>query len=120
MDPAFRQDPYPVLRELRENAPVYRDPVLGRIILTREADVDELLRDRTLSVEAQNAKPNPVTEAIARRAQRDGERRPSMLFLDDPEHQRLRSLVNKAFTPRSVERMRPRTGRDRAGTAGGD
>jgi cytochrome P450 len=35
-------------------------------------------------------------------------REPSMLFLDDPDHGRLRGLVNKAFTPRAVEQMAPR------------
>lgn len=38
----------------------------------------------------------------------EAERRPSMLFLDPPDHDRLRGLVNKAFTPKAVERMDPR------------
>jgi cytochrome P450 len=109
LDPDFREDPYPILKRLREDAPARRDPMLGRIWLTAEALVDEILRDRTTSVEAQNGKPDAMSQAIARRIQQDEGRKPSILRLDDPEHQRLRKLVNKAFTPRSVERMRPRT-----------
>ncbi len=112
LDPAYREDPFPVLKDLRERAPVYRDAMLNRVVVTREADVDTILKDRTMSVEQQNAKPNPMGQAVAARLrQQQGENRKlSMLFLDDPEHQRLRSLVNKAFTPRAVERMRERTG----------
>lgn len=32
----------------------------------------------------------------------------SMLFVDEPDHRRLRSLVSKAFTPRYMESLRPR------------
>ncbi len=109
LDPSFRENPHPILRRLREEAPVYGDPTMGRYIVTKEALVDELLRDRSMSVEQQNAKPSPLNDALVRRQQLQEGRRPSMLFLDDPEHQRLRKLVNKAFTPRAVERMRPRT-----------
>ncbi len=109
LDPDFRENPHAILKRLRETSPVYHDQAMERYIVTTEALVDEVLRDRSMSVEAQNAKPNPINQAIARRLQPDADRRPSMLRLDDPEHQRLRSLVNKAFTPRAVERMRPRT-----------
>lgn len=109
LDPAYRDDPYPILEELRQQAPVYRDPAFDRIVITEEATVDAVLKDRSMSVDQANARPNPIQVAIARRLRQQDERKPSMLFLDDPDHHRLRSLVNRAFTPRAVERMRPRT-----------
>jgi cytochrome P450 len=41
----------------------------------------------------------------------EGALTPSMLFLDPPDHDRLRRLANKAFTPRAVERLVPASGR---------
>jgi len=105
LDAAYQQDPYPVLERLRELDPVHYDAVLKRYVLTRAADVEALLWDRTLSVDPRKAAPGTF-EANFVFAERD--RAPSMLFSDPPYHTRLRKLVSKAFTAKAVEDMRPR------------
>jgi cytochrome P450 len=101
MDPEFVADPYPTYHRLRAEAPVYQSP-LGFWVLTRYEDVVASLRD-----------PRFVKEPIASYvASRLGSPTPgagmAMLDRDPPDHTRLRGLVNKAFTPRVVEVLRPR------------
>jgi cytochrome P450 len=105
LDPAFQEDPYPILAKLREMEPVHRDETLNRWVLTRHEDVEELLFDRSLSVDPRNAKPGSFESMFGFA---EAERQPSMLFADPPYHTRLRGLVSKAFTARAVEQMRPR------------
>ncbi len=45
LDPQFREDPYPVLAELRKHDPIHHDTQLGRYFFTRHDDVLEILRD---------------------------------------------------------------------------
>jgi len=100
MDPEFIADPYPTYHRLRAEDPVHRSP-LGFWVLTRYEDVVTALRDPRLAKEA-------IAAVIAARY---GAAMPamglSMLDRDPPDHTRLRGLVNKAFTPRVVEGLRP-------------
>ncbi|HEV8574806.1 MAG TPA: cytochrome P450 [Dehalococcoidia bacterium] len=105
LDPTFQADPYPVLAKLRELDPVHHDTTLQRYVLTRHDDVEELLFDRSLSVDPRNAAPGTF-EAMFGFG--DPDRQPSMLFSDPPYHTRLRALVSKAFTAKAVEQIRPR------------
>lgn len=106
LDPTFREDPYPVLRELRERAPVHFDPEVRQWVLTRHDDVEWVLRNKEFWVDPRKANPDTfVANFDPTQGVRD---EPSMLFLDDPEHRRLRNLVNRAFTKRAVEALRPR------------
>lgn len=107
-DPAFRADPYPFYDRLRTEAPAYRIPG-GSLALTRYSDVFATLRSNQVSrdVEANATldESNPV--AVRRRERRRGGAK-TILHLDPPDHTRLRRLVSKAFTPRSIEQLRPR------------
>lgn len=107
-DPGFRADPYPYYDRLRSEAPAYRAPG-GQVVLTRYADVFEVLRSnevsRDLDANAIVDETDPV--AVRRRARRRGGAK-SILNLDPPDHTRLRRLVSKAFTPRAIEQLRPR------------
>jgi cytochrome P450 len=105
LDETFRADPYPVLARLREREPVHYDSVLHRWVLTREEDVARVLNDRTMSSDARKAAEGTYMSLFRGI---EGDRQPSILFLDEPDHTRLRGLVSKAFTPRAVERMAPR------------
>jgi cytochrome P450 len=99
MDPEFLADPYPTYHRLRTEDPVHRSP-MGFWVLTRYDDIVGALRDSRFGKEV----------FAARIAAREGSGSIgiSMLVMDPPDHTRLRALVNKAFTPRVVELLRPR------------
>lgn len=109
MAPEFLADPYPALAALREATPVLHDERLDRWFVTRHGDVRACLRDRRLgraflhvgSYEEFKAEPpDPRHDAYW-----DVERY-SLLWLEPPDHTRIRKLVAAAFTPRSVEALR--------------
>lgn len=104
LDPRFREDPYPVLAELRRREPVHRDRALDRIVFTRHDDVLAILRDPGLWTDPRKANPGTFTREYLGR----GDEEPSMLLMDDPGHRRLRELVRRPFAPRAVARWRPR------------
>jgi cytochrome P450 len=108
---AFVADPYPVYTRLREEAPVHYSEANGGWMLFRYEDVHATLRDHSrfssrgrFSAALQRMDPDtrarigPLTDHFT----------VGMLANDPPDHTRLRGLVNRAFTPRVVENMRPR------------
>jgi cytochrome P450 len=105
-DRAFVRDPYPRYAELRE-APVLHPSDEGLWVLTRYDDVSAVLRDTRLSSDPRHAE-GARRERRAQRMPLGDTPPPVMLFLDPPDHTRLRRLANKAFTPRAVEAIRPR------------
>lgn len=111
MNPEYQKDPFTLLDDVREEARILRDDMLGRYIVGRFEDVQQILNDRDLAVDPRKAAEGTFNQMFRQRAA-DGERdvEPSMLFLDPPDHTRLRSLVSKAFTPRAIEKMRDRIG----------
>src|SRR3954453_2939626 len=108
-DPGFRVNPYPTYRRLLAEDPVHRTP-FGMLALSRYRDCAAILRDHRSSSDASNSNmykqfmqgrnPEEVFGALA------GMR--PFLFMDPPDHTRLRALVQKAFTPKTVENLRPR------------
>ncbi|OZM75168.1 cytochrome P450 [Amycolatopsis antarctica] len=104
--PEFAENPYPVYRELQVRAPVYEHP-LGFWMLSRREDVFAFLRSQQ-SVEARNIDGGDMRR-MATEAGMDDRRNggQSMLDKDPPDHTRLRKLVSKAFTPRSIEALEP-------------
>jgi cytochrome P450 len=107
--PEFLADPYPALAELREATPVVRHESLRRWLVSRHADVRACLRDRRLGRNFRHVGTDDEFEAepLDPRWQAfwDVERW-SLLWLEPPDHTRIRKLVAAAFTPRSVEAMR--------------
>ena len=104
-DPAFREDPYPILAETREKAPIHYNEELGSWVFTRHADVSAILRNPDHWSDPRRASPDSFYFKALGGA--SGEE-PSMLMMDDPGHRRLRQLVKHPFTPRAIERWRER------------
>ena len=108
-DPAFVAHPYDAYAALRQGPHVQHDPRTDRWLVPRHADVDALLRDRRLgrtylhvATHAQMGRPEePPEHAPFWRVVRNG-----MLDVEPPDHTRLRRLVSRAFTPRTVEHLR--------------
>ncbi|WP_454199409.1 cytochrome P450 [Nocardia sp. Marseille-Q1738] len=109
LDPAVRADPYPLLARLRESGP-FRIGTAPVVVLTRYDDCAAMLRDPRASVDRSLARLQLGSMPIYDGTREDGaaQAKPSFLFLDPPDHTRLRRLVSKAFTPRVVRRLEPR------------
>jgi cytochrome P450 len=111
-DPQMRIDPYPFYARLREKDAFHRCRNADGWVLSRYADVLEVLRDASgFSADERNQRRfRQMAARIEHAGLRDpyADDRGSLLRLDPPTHTRLRGLVAKAFTPRAVERMRPR------------
>jgi hypothetical protein len=104
MDPEVLADPYPLYRRLREQDPVHWDPYLHAWVVTRYEDVVTVLH----RFDAARTPPPDRLEALGM-----GELTPiaalmvrQMLFMDPPEHGRVRRLASVAFTARRVARLR--------------
>jgi cytochrome P450 len=109
-EPGFFDDPYSQYRLVREQDPVHLSPI-GAYALFRYDDVHRVLRDPSLSVEDRHMSPlavNPDPDIAAMLAERGDGGSHAMLNLDPPDHHRLRRLVSKVFTPRTIEALRPR------------
>ncbi|WP_367321751.1 cytochrome P450 [Streptomyces sp. HUAS ZL42] len=109
-DPAFVADPYPAYAELRGRGRViYYEPT-DQWLVPHHADVSALLRDRRLGRTYQHR----FTHEDFGRTAPPPEHEPfhvlndhGMLDLEPPDHTRIRRLVSKAFTPRTVEQLKP-------------
>jgi cytochrome P450 len=109
-DPEFRKNPYPMYRRLREEEPAHLSALAGTYVLTRHADCTALLRHPSASsdqTKGEDWRDNVIAQGLDPDEILANQSRP-FLFMDPPDHTRLRGLVNKAFTPRVVEAMRPR------------
>lgn len=112
--PAFVADPYPAYAELRSRGRVqYYEPT-RQWLIPHHADVSALLRDRRLgrtyrhrfTHEEFGRTPPPAANEPFHRLNDYG-----MLDLEAPDHTRIRRLVSKAFTPRTVEALVPTVSR---------
>ncbi|MFB7173258.1 cytochrome P450 [Streptomyces sp. NPDC056254] len=109
-DAAFVADPYPAYRELREQGRAIWCEATGQWVVPHYADVSALLRDRRLgrtylhrfSHEEFGREAPPPEHEPFHVLNGNG-----LLDLEDPAHARVRRLVAKAFTPRTVERLVP-------------
>ncbi|MGO8825245.1 MAG: cytochrome P450 family protein [Acidimicrobiales bacterium] len=106
-DPVMFTDPYPRYAELRRSAPVsraYSKQLMGGTgyMLTRHEHVLLLHNDVRFSSDPTSQGSSFLMRHLPRMFRL---LMSSMVYKDDPDHARLRRLVNKAFTPRMVQQM---------------
>lgn len=111
LEPGYTDDPFPHLKDMRRLDPVHASPI-GTWMLFDYDDCFQLLRDPSLSVDEKNVANFNEERLAAFLEAVDGDaeqlERTSILGIDPPDHTRLRRLVSKAFTPRTIEALRPR------------
>jgi len=105
LDPTVRRDPYPLYERGRREHPAFVHAGLPfpLVSLFRYADIQGVLRDHG-GFSNDFTRGRLVPPEIAALGDPGP---PSMLGTDPPLHTRLRSLVNKAFTPRIVRKLEP-------------
>ncbi len=98
LDKELRIDPHPLWKRLRDEAPLYYNERYDFWTLSRFADVDAAHRDPQLFSSAHGTVLEFMSSELMNR---EG----MMIFLDPPDHTRLRRLVSKAFTPRRIAEL---------------
>ncbi|MFE3523600.1 cytochrome P450 [Streptomyces sp. NPDC059161] len=108
----FATDPYPAYAWLREHAPVHRTKLPSGVeawLVTRYGDAKQALADPRLSKNpAHHDEPAHAKGKTGIPGERKAELMTHLLNIDPPDHTRLRRLVSKAFTPRTVAQFAPR------------
>jgi cytochrome P450 len=109
--PEFYNDPYAAYERIRSVAPAFYWEEQRLWCFMNAADVGAILRDRRFGRELLPLEGQPMPEpkaASAHLASFNAVNRDSMLEREPPVHTRLRTLVNRAFVARNIERLRPR------------
>jgi cytochrome P450 len=104
LDPGNRADPYPVYTQFREHGPIQL-PEGNLTVFSTYRDCDEVLRHPSSSSERLRSTIAQRQLDTAAWSRPVGP--PPFLFLDPPDHTRLRRLVSKAFAPKVVNALQP-------------
>ena len=95
-DPQVQQDPYPVYKWLRDNAPAYWARGANTWVLSRYDDVSTALAAPETFSSAKGIFPSPPG------VDQSDLFLPMLIMTDPPRHTQLRALVSRAFTPRRI------------------
>lgn len=106
-DPEFRENPYPIYHYLRSVEPIHQS-FPGMWVLTRYADAKSVLRDPRFCVEKRQKNIQHKSHSLEHK---NFDRLVQaidkwLIFLDPPDHTRLRGLVSKAFSAASIKSLR--------------
>ena len=111
LSPRFHADPFPTLDRMRAEAPVVRLklPIVGRtwLAVTHDACATLLKDHETFARDPANAGIRTQARILKFLPRTIGLLALNMLGHDDPEHRRLRGLVDQAFQRRTIQAMRP-------------
>ena len=95
-DTDIQDDPYPLYRKLRDEAPVFKAETANTWVLSRREDVAAALLDHQSYSSVNGVLPTPPDAPFLQSFL------PMMVMMDPPRHDQLRGLVSKAFTPRRI------------------
>jgi cytochrome P450 len=90
----FYNNPFDIYRRMREDAPLYYDEKEDFYALTRHEDVAAAFKDFDTYSSARGCDLAMVRKGDVPQK--------SIIFMDPPDHRHMRSLLNKAFTPRAI------------------
>lgn len=94
----YFNDPFEIYRRMREETPLYYDEQEDFYALTRHEDVATALKDFETYSSSRGCDLAMVRS--------DEPPQKSIIFMDPPDHRHMRSLLNKAFTPRAIQAQR--------------
>ncbi|CRZ13294.1 cytochrome P450 [Mycolicibacterium neworleansense] len=94
----FFNNPFDMYRRMRQDAPLYYNEDSDFYALTRHEDVSAALKDHEAFSSSRGCDLAMV--------QSDEPPQKSIIFMDPPDHRHMRSLLNKAFTPRMIQSQR--------------
>jgi hypothetical protein len=108
LDPQTVLDPYPAFNRLREEGPVFYMPELDHYIITRYADIEQVLLDReTWSASNASSPLTPVCPAAQDVLANGYKRVPTLNNSDPPRHAPMRKSVLTVMTPRRLNALEP-------------
>jgi len=102
----YVDSPYAQYARLRAGDPVHWSDLLHGWVLTRYDDVAHILREPTISVEIDNALPTPAVDTERQRVAERGGKADTLVLRDDPDHARLRRLMQQPFGIRAIDDLR--------------
>ncbi|MGZ8746566.1 MAG: cytochrome P450 [Mycobacterium sp.] len=91
----FFDNPYEIYARMRDEAPIYYDEDADFYAITRHADVAAALKDHESFSSSRGCNLSMVKSSEPPQK--------SIIFMDPPDHRHMRSLLNKAFTPRAIQ-----------------
>jgi cytochrome P450 len=100
LTPELRDDPYPLWRRMRDEAPVYRNERFDFYALSRFHDIEAAHKDH----DTYSSSHGTTLETMAPEPVETG----MIIWLDPPKHTILRKLVARAFTPRRISMLEGR------------
>ncbi|HEY0602305.1 MAG TPA: cytochrome P450 [Herpetosiphonaceae bacterium] len=109
LDPTFRENPYPLYAELRRDTPVFYSPLFDMWVVTRYADVAQVMKQTDIFSSVGSLQANvELPQSVQAVLEQDG-LGPAVLMVesDAPVHTRMRNVVNKAFTPQRIAKFEP-------------
>jgi cytochrome P450 len=104
LDPSNRADPYPAYEQIRARGPLQL-PDAHLTVFSSFTDCDDVLRHP--SAASDRMKSTMAQRMVAEGGEERPLGPPGFLFLDPPDHTRLRKLVSKAFVPKVVKALEP-------------
>ncbi|BDT70313.1 cytochrome P450 107B1 [Comamonadaceae bacterium OS-1] len=109
VDAAFLANPYPAYQALREAGPLHWSTEFfgGAWLLTRHADVEQVLRDPRFSAQRTGGWVTDREETKGELAGFQQLFARAMLFLDAPDHTRIRKVLNAGFKPAQIQALEP-------------